>query len=358
MRAVPDEATLAWQHRAAAALFINYLVLTIAAAVPTMIAVAAVEGTVAAHPAGVAALYRPGGAELIEAVDRARGGLSTAAIALVAATLLLILMQPLLSMLLLNSLARSSRSWRDQLRAAFADYPAALGVSLFLLPVLLLAGLALALPPIAVTAAWTHAEDVRAHDLTTLAAALPGMAAVAAWACMHDLARARLAWTEGDTGRIRRAWMAARHGITTMRFKAVALYLAFVVCGQTVAWLGLGAIIAVDGPGLTRGLACLVIGQSAIGAQLLVRTRWLAWAVARTAPNTPATLHPRGCTEGEPETAIPPDLDPSEPRSAYTSIGLHLDRPTPRSAQTSIGLDLDLNAEGLAQPEVRLGDAE
>jgi hypothetical protein len=234
----------------------------------------AVERALGTHPQGLGAWDVPGGLWRMETLASFAEALGLLGDVALVSMLLTAALAPLLQMAWLAALLRRT-PLRDALAFGARRYGAALGVSLALLPALLIALGMVVLGPALLARLVRDTPNDRTHDLVVLAGLVPGLLLLALWAVWHDLARASLARGCGLPSAL------VRGALACARPSAVAAYLG---------WLGLGAMLAVaaqliggwlDRSGLLAALSALVVTQLLGLARTFIRGRWLAAALDR-----------------------------------------------------------------------------
>lgn len=254
--------------------FAVYVCGALVALVPALPLARSLEHSVTDHPLGSGALYGPGGTWLMEAFTELGSAWGVLANVTLVAFLLTLLLSPLLQMMWLAALLR-----RRRLPEALADgarrYLSAIGVSLALSPLLLLAALLLAGVPAVVTLMVKTLPNDRTHDLALLAACLPACLCAAVWATWHDLARASLARGASIPAAVLRGAGAC------FSWSAVPAYTGWLTVGATLAVTAqlLGGLLDLGGPLATLGV--LVVTQLLALTRTFVRARWLADALHR-----------------------------------------------------------------------------
>lgn len=259
---------------AAVTTFAIYVCEALLALLPAVPLASALERAVGDHPAGSGALYAPGGTWLMEAIAEVGAAWAAVAGVTLVAMLLSALLGPLLQMAWLAALLRRTRL-ADALSQGARRYFAAIGVSVCLLPLLVLAALALVAGPMLIALAVENTPSDRAHDLVLLAACVPALLLAALWATWHDLARASLARGGGVFSAV------LRGAVATFERSAVPAYVGWLALGSVV---GLGAHLlgaALDVGGTLASTGVLVLTQLLALGRTFVRARWLAAALDR-----------------------------------------------------------------------------
>lgn len=254
--------------------FAVYVCGALVALVPALPLARSLEHSVTDHPLGGGALYAPGGTWLMEAFTELGGAWGMLANVTLVALLLTSLLSPLLQMMWLAALLRRRRL-PEALAEGARRYTSALGVSLALAPLLLLAALLLVGVPGLVSLAVKTVANDRTHDLALLAACLPACLCAAVWATWHDLARASLARGASVPAAVIRGAGAC------FSSSAVPAYTAWLTVGAAIGVTAplLGGLLDVGGPLATLGV--LVVTQLLALARTFVRARWLAEALDR-----------------------------------------------------------------------------
>jgi hypothetical protein len=259
---------------AARVTFAVHVCQTLLALAPAWPLAHAVERALATHPQGLAAWDAPGSLWRMETLASLAEAIGLLGDVTLVSLVLTAVLAPLLQMAWLAALLRPTPV-RDALAFGARRYRAALGVSLALLPALVLALGVLVLGPALLARVVRDTPNDRTHDLAVLAGLVPGLLLLALWALWHDLARASLA----RGGALPSALV--RSALACARPSALAAYLG---------WLGLGTILAaaaqvlgawLDGSGLLAALSALALTQFLGLARTFVRGRWLASALDR-----------------------------------------------------------------------------
>lgn len=219
------------------------------------------------------ALFEPGGAILVEALQRLYVDHGpTLVLTLLGGAIAALLVGPLLAVAWLRAL-RTPTAPLTALRGAGTVYLPTLALLVVFGLLGLVAAGAGALLPFGAHRMLRAGPHPVVHDVAVGFAALLGALPVAAIATWHDLARAFLA--DGTT----RVPQAIRHSFPLLDARMLGAYLG---------WLGLGATLALASPAVTFALddgatfaspmVATVVGQAVLFGRLLVRGRWLRTA--------------------------------------------------------------------------------
>jgi len=266
--------SLARLRTAAPATFAVYVCQTLLALAPAWPLARAVERSLATHPLGSDALDAPGGLWRLETLAALSDTAAPLADVTLIAVLLTLAVAPLLQMTWLAALLRRM-PLREALALGARRYAAAVGVSVALLPVLLVALGTLALVPAMLSRLVTQTPSDRTHDLVVLGGLVPGLVLLAFWGLWHDLARASLARSGRSLSAVLRGAQAC------LPPRTLPTYLGWLAVGAFFATAAQLLASGFSGRGSLAAFATLLLTQTLGLARTVVRARWLATALDR-----------------------------------------------------------------------------